>query len=182
MWNGYLDGVEQRSGSREPSGADVAMMFVLYKAYRFAVAPDYRDNIADVFGYAQIAEECVGGAMIEARSAKEYQEKKETRKKSVDPLAYQAAMGKVYVPPVSETGPQQVSDTYVEHVIGLNGDETGEPAKIVSPTGALVRIYPDDPEYDRLREVFVRKVHSTGVDMPPGSSVEVHIDEVKSDE
>src|SRR6478736_3329113 len=76
MWNGYVDGVEQRSGKREVQGADVAMMFVLAKAYRFAVAPDYGDNIADVFGYAQIAKDCVGKNMIEAGSAQEYQAKK----------------------------------------------------------------------------------------------------------
>ena len=81
MINGYMDGVEQRSGKRDFGPQDVAMMMVLTKAYRFAVAPDYGDNIADIFGYAEIAKECVGDRMIEAGSAQEYQAIKESRKK-----------------------------------------------------------------------------------------------------
>ena len=41
MWNGYL-------GTDVITPADVAMMFTLYKAYRFKVTPDYSDNINDV--------------------------------------------------------------------------------------------------------------------------------------
>ena len=81
MINGYMDGVEQRSGKRDFGPQDVAMMMVLTKAYRFAVAPDYGDNIADIFGYAEIAKECVGDRMIEAGSAQEYQAIKESRRK-----------------------------------------------------------------------------------------------------
>src|SRR6187200_3510343 len=79
MVNAYLDAVEVRTGKRELAGEDFAMIMVLYKVYRFGATPDYRDNIADVFGYAQIAEECVGDRMIEAGSAKEYQQIKAER-------------------------------------------------------------------------------------------------------
>ena len=83
MVNAYMDGVEQRSGVREMTGADFAMTMLLYKVYRFAVAPDYGDNIDDIEGYAQIARECVGDNMIYARSAAEYQLEKAARRKAV---------------------------------------------------------------------------------------------------
>ena len=76
MVNGYMDGVEQRSGKREMTGADFAAAMLLYKVYRFGVTPDYSDNIDDIKGYAQIMEECVGDKMVKADSAKEYQAKK----------------------------------------------------------------------------------------------------------
>ena len=71
MWNGYL-------GTDIITPADVAMMFTLYKAYRFKVTPDYSDNINDVLGYAKIVktvQEATGG-LIDAVTAQEYQEKK----------------------------------------------------------------------------------------------------------
>lgn len=83
MVNGYMDGVEQRTGKREMNAADFAMTMLLYKAYRFAVSPDYSDNINDIEGYAQIARECVGPQMIHAESAKEYQAKKEARRAGI---------------------------------------------------------------------------------------------------
>ena len=89
--NNYMDGVEQRSGKREMTGADFAMAMLLYKAYRFAVAPDYSDNINDIFGYAQIARECVGDQMIHATSAEEYQVKKEARKRGYPGVTYDEA-------------------------------------------------------------------------------------------
>jgi len=73
MVNGYLMGVEVRSGKREINGADFAMIMALYKSYRFAVTPTYSDNINDFKGYANIAEECVGNDMIHAASAEEFQ-------------------------------------------------------------------------------------------------------------
>lgn len=76
MVNGYLDGVEVRTGKREITGADFAMIMAMYKMYRFAVTPDYSDNVNDIEGYAQIARECVGDAMIDAETAKQFQEKK----------------------------------------------------------------------------------------------------------
>ena len=51
----------------------------LYKLYRFAVAPDYSDNLDDAEGYLKIVRECVGDNMVHARSADEYQAKKEAR-------------------------------------------------------------------------------------------------------
>jgi len=87
MVNAYIDGVEQRSGKREITGADFAMIMLMYKTYRFAVAPDYKDNIADIFGYAQIAEECVGLQMISAPSAQEYQAVKQRQKENVEAKA-----------------------------------------------------------------------------------------------
>jgi len=79
MVNGYLAGVEVRTGSREITGADFAAIMALYKIYRFAVTPDYADNSDDVMGYMKIAIECVGDRMIHARTAEEYQEQKNRR-------------------------------------------------------------------------------------------------------
>ena len=72
MVNGYLDGVEERTGSREIEGADFAMIMTLYKIYRFAVTPDYADNADDAMGYIKMAIECIGDDMIHARSVGEY--------------------------------------------------------------------------------------------------------------
>lgn len=71
MWNGYL-------GVDVITAADVAMMFVLYKAYRFKITPDYSDNINDVFGYAEMAREVQRelGGLIDAETVKEYLRKK----------------------------------------------------------------------------------------------------------
>jgi len=79
MINGYLDGVELRTGSRTITGADFAMIMALYKIYRFAVTPDYADNSNDAIGYIKIAIECIGEAMIEAETAAEFQRKKTDR-------------------------------------------------------------------------------------------------------
>ena len=71
MWNGYL-------GTDIITPADVAMMFTLYKAYRFKVTPDYSDNINDVLGYAEMVREVqeATGGLIHAETVKEYLEKK----------------------------------------------------------------------------------------------------------
>ena len=72
MVNAYLAGVDQR---KDPAllGADFAMIMALYKIYRFAVTPDYQDNIDDVEGYLRIVRECMEGQLISARTAEEYQ-------------------------------------------------------------------------------------------------------------
>ena len=74
MWNGYL-------GTDIITPADVAMMFTLYKAYRFKVTPDYSDNINDVLGYAEMVREVqdATGGLIHAETVKEYLEKKNRR-------------------------------------------------------------------------------------------------------
>ena len=71
MWNGYL-------GTDIITPADVAMMFTLYKAYRFKITPDYSDNINDVLGYAEMVREVqeATGGLIHAETVKEYLEKK----------------------------------------------------------------------------------------------------------
>ena len=71
MWNGYL-------GTDIITPADVAMMFTLYKAYRFKVTPDYSDNINDVLGYAEMVREVqeATGGLIHAETVKEYLAKK----------------------------------------------------------------------------------------------------------
>ena len=71
MWNGYL-------GTDIITPADVAMMFTLYKAYRFKVTPDYSDNINDVLGYAEMVREVqdATGGLIHAETVKEYLEKR----------------------------------------------------------------------------------------------------------
>ena len=73
MVNSYLAGVEQREGKRIIDGADFAMIMVLYKIYRFAVAPNYGDNIDDIEGYTAIARELLGDNLVAAKSAEEYQ-------------------------------------------------------------------------------------------------------------
>ena len=71
MWNGYL-------GTDIITPADVAMMFTLYKAYRFKITPDYSDNINDVLGYGEMVREVqeATGGLIHAETVKEYLEKK----------------------------------------------------------------------------------------------------------
>ncbi|URM86403.1 hypothetical protein SEA_GSHELBY23_6 [Microbacterium phage Gshelby23] len=71
MWNGYL-------GTDIITPADVAMMFSLYKAYRFKITPDYSDNVNDVLGYAEMAREVqdATGGLVHAETVKEYLEKK----------------------------------------------------------------------------------------------------------
>ena len=73
MVNAYLAGVDQR---KDPAltGADFAMIMALYKIYRFAVTPDYQDNIDDIEGYLRIVRECMEGQLIPARTTEEYQE------------------------------------------------------------------------------------------------------------
>lgn len=111
MVNGYMDGVEQRDGTREMTGADFAMSMVLYKAYRFAVTPDYSDNIDDMEGYLQMVRECVGDNMIHARSADEYQQLKQDRKmaglkQSDRPV--RDAIRRMSLPPVETPKPQEI--------------------------------------------------------------------------
>ena len=81
MVNAYLAGVDQR---KDPAltGADFAMIMALYKIYRFAVTPDYQDNIDDVEGYLRIVRECMEGQLISAKTAEDYQEIK--RKQSIN--------------------------------------------------------------------------------------------------
>ena len=71
--NGYLDGVQVRNGTGQIEGQDFAMIMLLYKAYRFAVTPDYADNINDIDGYAKMAREFLGDDLIEAATAEQYQ-------------------------------------------------------------------------------------------------------------
>lgn len=73
MWTGYL------AGRSVLTGADVAQMLALNKAYRFGQSPDYSDNIDDEQGYLGIARDCVGDDMIDAENPKEYREKKARR-------------------------------------------------------------------------------------------------------
>ena len=75
MVNAYMDGVEIRTGKREMEDIDFIMMMVLYKIYRFAVTPEYEDNIKDIEGYARMAREQLGDSLIEAATAEEYQQK-----------------------------------------------------------------------------------------------------------
>ena len=86
MVNAYLTGVEQR---KDPSltGADFAMIMALYKIYRFAVTPDYQDNIDDIEGYLRIVRECMEGQLIPARTAEEYQEIKRQQSINAHPAS-----------------------------------------------------------------------------------------------
>ncbi|QOC56098.1 hypothetical protein SEA_ZHENGYI_6 [Microbacterium phage Zhengyi] len=67
MINAYL-------GGRQVEAHDVPIIFVLVKAHRLGKMPDYADNYNDIDGYMQIAREVIGDNMIEAATAKEYQE------------------------------------------------------------------------------------------------------------
>ena len=78
MVEAYLLGVDQREDTTL-TGADFAMIMALYKIYRFAVTPDYQDNIDDVEGYLKIVRECMGDQLIEAKTAEEYQRIKRER-------------------------------------------------------------------------------------------------------
>lgn len=86
MVNAYLAGMDQR---KDPAltGADFAMIMALYKIYRFAVTPDYQDNIDDIEGYLRIVRECMGDKLIPARTAKEYQEIKRQQVVSAHPAS-----------------------------------------------------------------------------------------------
>lgn len=72
MVNGYLDGVELRTGKRELEGIDFAMIMVLYKTYRFAVSPTYGDNLDDVEGYTRMIRQIMGDDLIAAKTPDEY--------------------------------------------------------------------------------------------------------------
>ena len=86
MVNAYLAGVDQR---KDPAltGADFAMIMALYKIYRFAVTPDYQDNIDDIEGYLRIVRECMEGQLISARTAEEYQEIKRQQSINAHPAS-----------------------------------------------------------------------------------------------
>ena len=86
MVNAYLAGMDQR---KDPAltGADFAMIMALYKIYRFAVTPDYQDNIDDIEGYLRIVRECMEGQLIPARTAEEYQEVKRQQAVSAHPAS-----------------------------------------------------------------------------------------------
>ena len=88
MVNAYLAGVDQR---KDPAltGADFAMIMALYKIYRFAVTPDYQDNIDDIEGYLRIVRECMEGQLIPARTAEEYQEIKRQQVVNAHPASNQ---------------------------------------------------------------------------------------------
>ena len=88
MVNAYLAGVDQR---KDPAltGADFAMIMALYKIYRFAVTPDYQDNIDDIEGYLRIVRECMEGKLIPARTAEEYQEIKRQQSINTHPASNQ---------------------------------------------------------------------------------------------
>ena len=88
MVNAYLAGVDQR---KDPAltGADFAMIMALYKIYRFAVTPDYQDNIDDIEGYLRIVRECMEGQLIPARTAEEYQEIKRQQSINAHPASNQ---------------------------------------------------------------------------------------------
>ena len=88
MVNAYLAGVDQR---KDPAltGADFAMIMALYKIYRFAVTPDYQDNIDDVEGYLRIVRECMEGQLIPARTAEEYQAIKRQQSINAHPASNQ---------------------------------------------------------------------------------------------
>ena len=86
MVNAYLAGVDQRKDSAL-TGADFAMIMALYKIYRFAVTPDYQDNIDDIEGYLRIVRECMEGKLIPARTAEEYQEIKRQQAVSAHPAS-----------------------------------------------------------------------------------------------
>ena len=101
MVNAYLAGVDQR---KDPAltGADFAMIMALYKIYRFAVTPDYQDNIDDIEGYLRIVRECMEGQLIPARTTEEYQEIKRQQAINAHPasnperLAEEASMENWY--------------------------------------------------------------------------------------
>ena len=78
MVEAYLRGVDQREDTTL-TGADFAMIMALYKIYRFAVTPDYQDNIDDVEGYLRIVRECMSDQLIEAKTAEDYQRIKRER-------------------------------------------------------------------------------------------------------
>ena len=86
MVNAYLAGVDQR---KDPAltGADFAMIMALYKIYRFAVTPDYQDNIDDIEGYLRIVRECMEGKLIPSRTAEEYQEIKRQQAVNAHPAS-----------------------------------------------------------------------------------------------
>ena len=89
MVNGYLMGVKVRNGTGMLESQDFAAIMMLYKAYRFAVTPDYADNINDIEGYAKMMRECVEDRLIEAATAEEYQRKKadqEPAREQFEPL------------------------------------------------------------------------------------------------
>ena len=78
MVEAYLVGVDQREDTTL-TGADFAMIMVLYKIYRFAVTPDYQDNLDDAEGYLKIVRECLADQLIEAKTAEDYQRIKRER-------------------------------------------------------------------------------------------------------
>ena len=78
MMDAYLAGVDQREDTTL-TGADFAMIMVLYKIYRFAVTPDYQDNLDDAEGYLKIVRECLADQLIEAKTAEDYQRIKRER-------------------------------------------------------------------------------------------------------
>lgn len=80
MVNGYLNGVEQRTGERKLEGIDFAMVMVLYKCYRFAVTPEYGDNLDDVEGYVKIIRQMMGDKIVAAKNPTEYHEATQSTK------------------------------------------------------------------------------------------------------
>lgn len=84
MVEAYLRGVDQRADTTL-TGADFAMIMALYKIYRFAVTPDYQDNIDDVEGYLKIVRECMQHRLIPAKTAEEYQRIKKERAMNAHP-------------------------------------------------------------------------------------------------
>ena len=71
VWSGIL--------GHEVSASDVALCMIGYKTVRSQIMPDYSDNSDDIAGYRDIFLQIIGPDMIQARSTKEYLEKKARR-------------------------------------------------------------------------------------------------------
>ena len=77
MVSGYLMGVQQRQEGRvDLNEVDFSMIMVLYKAYRFAVTPEYGDNLDDIEGYIKMIRKSLGERVVNAKSPTEYAQKR----------------------------------------------------------------------------------------------------------